>query len=84
MKLFTTKKIAEIDKYTIEHEPIVDIDLMERAALQMSNWLVQQFSTEQKMVFFAGPGNNGGDALAVARQLANLDFMCEVYLLDFG
>jgi len=35
------------------------------------------------MMFFAGPGNNGGDALAIARQLANLDFQCEVFLLDF-
>jgi NAD(P)H-hydrate epimerase len=84
MKLFTTKQIAGIDKFTIENEPIADIDLMERAAMQITNWLVQRFSTEEKMVFFAGPGNNGGDALAVARQLAELDFQCEVYLLDVG
>jgi ADP-dependent NAD(P)H-hydrate dehydratase / NAD(P)H-hydrate epimerase len=84
MKLFTTKQIAGIDNYTIENEPITDIDLMERAAMQITNWLVQHYSTEQKMVFFAGPGNNGGDALAIARQLANLDYPCEVYLLDFG
>ena len=84
MKLFTTKQIAGIDKFTIENEPIADIDLMERAAMQITNWLVQRFSTERKMVFFAGPGNNGGDALAIARQLAGLDYQCEVYLLDFG
>ncbi len=84
MKLFTTKQIAEIDKYTIENEPIADIDLMERASMQITNWLVQEFSTEQKMLFFAGPGNNGGDALAIARQLAGLGYNCEVYLLDFG
>jgi NAD(P)H-hydrate epimerase len=84
MKLFTTKQIAEIDKYTIENEPIADIDLMERAALQITHWLIKKFSTEQKMVFFAGPGNNGGDALAVARQLAGFDYQCEVWLLDFG
>lgn len=84
MKLFTTKQIALIDKYTIENEPIADIDLMERASMQMTNWLVQQFSTEQKLVFFAGPGNNGGDALAMARQMAGFDYQCEVYLLDFG
>ncbi len=83
MKLFSTKQIAGIDKFTIENEPIADIDLMERAAMQITNWLVQRFSTEQKMVFFAGPGNNGGDALAIARQLAHLDFQCEVFLLDF-
>lgn len=84
MKLFTTKQIATLDKYTIEHEPISDIDLMERASMQISNWIVQRYSTEQKMVFFAGPGNNGGDALAVARQLAELDFTCEVYRMDTG
>ncbi len=84
MKLFTTRQIAEIDKYTIENEPIADIDLMERAALQIIHWIIKRFSTEQKMVFFAGPGNNGGDALAVARQLSEFDYQCEVYLLDFG
>lgn len=84
MKLFTTKQIAALDKYTIENEPISDIDLMERASLQITNWLVQRFSTEQKMIFFAGPGNNGGDALAIARQMADLDFFCEVYLIDLG
>ena len=84
MKLFTTKQIAGIDKYTIENEPITDIDLMERAAMQITHWLVKKFSTEHRMIFFAGPGNNGGDALAIARQLADLDFICEVYLLDFG
>ncbi len=84
MKLFTTKQIAGIDKYTIDNEPIADIDLMERAALQITHWLIKRFSAEQKMVFFAGPGNNGGDALAIARQLADFDYQCEVYLLDFG
>ncbi len=84
MKLFTTKQIAEIDKYTIENEPVSDIDLMERAAMQITNWIVRRFSTEQKMVFFAGPGNNGGDALAIARQLADLDYTCEVFLPDMG
>ncbi len=84
MKLFTTKQIAGIDKYTIENEPITDIDLMERAAMQITHWLVKKFSMEHRMIFFAGPGNNGGDALAVARQLADLDFICDVYLVDVG
>ena len=61
MKLFTTRQIAELDKYTIENEPITDINLMERAALQITHWIIKRYSTEHKMVFFAGPGNNGGD-----------------------
>ncbi|WP_347839873.1 NAD(P)H-hydrate dehydratase [uncultured Draconibacterium sp.] len=84
MKLFTTKQIADLDKYTIDNEPITDIDLMERASMQMTNWMIQNFSTEHRLLFFAGPGNNGGDALAMARQLADFNYQCEVYLLDFG
>jgi len=84
MKLFSTKQIGVIDKYTIENEPIADIDLMERAARQVTNWLTKRFPAEKKIIIFAGPGNNGGDALTVARQIAELDYQCEVYLLDFG
>ena len=82
MKLFTTKQIAAIDRFTVENEPISHIDLMERAAMQITNWLLHKYSNERKMIFFAGHGNNGGDALAIARQLAGLDFICEVYLLN--
>ncbi len=84
MKLFTTNQIAGLDKYTIENEPVSDVDLLERASMQITGWLLKHFSTERKMIFFAGPGNNGGDALAVARQMADLNFICEVFLLDSG
>lgn len=84
MKIFTTEQIVEIDQFTIRNEPISDIDLMERASLQIVNWLVFNISNEKKLIFFAGPGNNGGDALAIARLMAHHDFICELYLIDFG
>ncbi|NQU86494.1 MAG: NAD(P)H-hydrate dehydratase, partial [Mariniphaga sp.] len=84
MKLFTTKQIAEIDRYTIEHEPIADIDLMERASLQMVNWLLKNISNEKTLKVFAGPGNNGGDALAIARLIVEYEYKVEVFLLDFN
>jgi ADP-dependent NAD(P)H-hydrate dehydratase / NAD(P)H-hydrate epimerase len=84
MKLFTTGQIAEIDRYTIENEPISDIGLMERAAQQLSGWLKSHYPSGCEMIFFAGPGNNGGDALAVARQLSEEGYPCKVLLPDFG
>ncbi|MGC3977887.1 MAG: hypothetical protein QM751_06405 [Paludibacteraceae bacterium] len=39
MKLFTTSQIRELDKFTIENEPITSIALMERA----SDRMLQQF-----------------------------------------
>lgn len=84
MKLFTTRQIAELDRYTIDNEPIEDIDLMERAALQVTRWIIQRFTSERKFIFFAGTGNNGGDAMAVARLLAGKDYSCELFLMDTG
>jgi ADP-dependent NAD(P)H-hydrate dehydratase / NAD(P)H-hydrate epimerase len=84
MKLFKTTQIAEIDRYTIENEPVNDIDLMERAAMQITGWLIKRFTSDHKLVVFTGPGNNGGDSLAVARQMADRGYRCEVHLLDFG
>ena len=66
MKIFTSAQIHELDRYTIEHEPIKSIDLMERAAKAITCAITEEWSTNTPIVVFAGPGNNGGDALAVA------------------
>ncbi|HPT30951.1 MAG TPA: NAD(P)H-hydrate dehydratase [Prolixibacteraceae bacterium] len=84
MKLFTTRQIADIDRYTIDHEPISELDLMERASMAISDRLLHLFSRQRKLVFLAGPGNNGGDALAVARLMSATGYPCEVYLPDLG
>ena len=84
MKIFTTSQIAELDSYTIVNEPIEAIDLMERASLQLAGWLVDHFETSQRIAVFAGPGNNGGDALAVSRMLAARNFKVDVYIPGSG
>lgn len=84
MKLFATSQIAEIDKYTIENEPVAEIELMERAAQQVTDWIVGHYDRHKKLIVFAGPGNNGGDALAVARQCSKKGFNAEVYIVNSG
>lgn len=82
MKIFTSTQIKELDKYTIEQEPINSIDLMERAARAIKASICERWSNITPFVVFAGPGNNGGDALAVARLLANEDYDVSVFLFN--
>ncbi|MDO9613814.1 MAG: NAD(P)H-hydrate epimerase, partial [Bacteroidota bacterium] len=84
MKLFTCSQISEIDRLTMKLEPISSIDLMERASDQVAWWITQHINHESPLWFFAGPGNNGGDALAVARMLALAGYNCTVFLSTFG
>jgi NAD(P)H-hydrate epimerase len=84
MKLFTCKQIAEIDRLTMKLAPISSIDLMEMASVQVSEWVIYHTEIEQDINIFAGPGNNGGDAMAIARLLALKNFRCTVWLADFG
>ena len=84
MKIFRSEQVREIDAYTIENEPVASIDLMERAAMRLAGWYVRHFRTFRKVILFAGPGNNGGDALAMARLLAGRQYRVECYLLTFG
>ena len=84
MKIFSRDQIAQIDRHTRIEEPVSEIDLMERASKALAEWIIANYSTASKIAVFAGPGNNGGDALAVARILAGLKFPIDVYLPDFG
>ncbi|MDT8400985.1 MAG: NAD(P)H-hydrate dehydratase [Bacteroidales bacterium] len=84
MKIFSSEKVREIDAYTIKNEPVQSIDLMERAAKALFNWYVDHFGRSGTVVVFAGPGNNGGDGLALSRMLADADFNVRVFYLAFS
>ena len=82
MKIFTSAQIHELDKYTIEHEPISSLNLMERAAKALTRAIEEEWTNRTPVVVFAGPGNNGGDALAVARLLSEDGYQVNVYLFN--
>jgi ADP-dependent NAD(P)H-hydrate dehydratase / NAD(P)H-hydrate epimerase len=80
MKIFPVKTIAEIDAYTIENEPILSVNLMERAARKLFDQIKDRFAGRWFLVL-AGPGNNGGDALSLSRMLTLNGFKVETFLL---
>lgn len=69
MKIFTSKQVREIDQFTITNEPVSPEGLMERAARKLFTWITDRFDKSREILVFAGPGNNGGDGLALARML---------------
>ena len=84
MHIYPAADIKRWDEYTIAHEPIAAIDLMERAARQLSNWVIKQYAPPASLVFVCGRGNNGGDGLAMARMLRAYPYKVSVYQLANG
>lgn len=84
MQIFNTEQIHAWDAFTIAHEPIASIDLMERAATACFGWLTDTHQHQKTFSVFCGKGNNGGDGLAIARMLANTGHEVNVYILEFG
>ena len=82
MKVLTAIQLKELDAFTIRHEPIKSIDLMERASLAMARAITARWSAKTPIKVFAGPGNNGGDALAVSRMLAEEGYHVETFLFN--
>ena len=84
MKIFTSAQIHELDKYTIENEPVKSIDLMERAAKTLTQAITDDWNNTTPVIIFAGPGNNGGDALAIARLLLDKNYDVKAYLFNIS
>ncbi len=81
MKILLSHQIREADAYTIANEPILDINLMERASRAITDCILRKYqNTNSNFVVIIGQGNNGGDGLAVARMLADAGFHIDVYL----
>jgi hydroxyethylthiazole kinase-like uncharacterized protein yjeF len=70
LPLLTSTQIREADAYTITHEPITSINLMDRAAKAFVGWFINHFPDKKQAIsIYCGTGNNGGDGLAIARML---------------
>lgn len=74
MHILTAAQIRAADAHTIANEPIASVDLMERAATACTNWITETmlpgFPAGAEIHLVCGMGNNGGDGLVIARQLA--------------
>jgi hydroxyethylthiazole kinase-like uncharacterized protein yjeF len=84
MKILSAEEIRAWDQYTIQHEPIASVDLMERAAAACVIWLEQNGYTDKNFTVFCGKGNNGGDGLAIVRMLLVRKCSVTVHILEFG
>lgn len=82
MKIPASSQFKELDEYTITHEPISSIDLMERAATALTEEIKKRWDTGTRFIAFAGPGNNGGDALAVSRMLCIAGYQVDTFLFN--
>jgi NAD(P)H-hydrate epimerase len=82
--IYNAKQIKEWDEFTIKNEPIASIDLMERAAHQCVDKILNENTNLKSVNVFAGVGNNGGDGLVIARALHFCNIKVHLYIVEFS
>jgi hydroxyethylthiazole kinase-like uncharacterized protein yjeF len=82
MKLLSRQQWKDWDQYTVENEPVAYLDLMERAASACTQWIIDKNLLRKHFYIFCGKGNNGGDGLAMARQLIDIRSEISVYIIE--
>lgn len=84
MKIFTSDKIKAIERYQIKEEKVTAIELVERVAEAVTCEIISRWRQNKRISIFAGSGNNGADALAVARLLIEQGYNPEIFLFNIG
>ncbi len=82
LKILDASQIRRVDDKTIQYDNIPSIDLMERASLAVFDEILPLINPAKTIYIFAGPGNNGGDALALARMLLLRGIKPVVYVVS--
>jgi NAD(P)H-hydrate epimerase len=78
----TRRQTREIDRLAVERYHIPGEILMENAAIAAANVAAGMVSERDpgEIAILCGGGNNGGDGLAIARQLHNRQFKVKIFL----
>ena len=84
MIVLSADQVKAWDQFTIQHEPVSSIDLMERAAQTCVHWILTAQLNLNSVTVFCGKGNNGGDGLVIARALFLKGYRVQVAILENG
>ena len=84
MKILDAAGMREVDRRAIEQIGIPSLVLMENAASGVADAIGTSFPTAERVAIVCGPGNNGGDGLALARLLWNRGYEVVVALVHGG
>jgi ADP-dependent NAD(P)H-hydrate dehydratase / NAD(P)H-hydrate epimerase len=84
MQILNPEQIRAWDAFTITNEPVLSIDLMERAAARCVEWLMSSPLLNFPVLIFCGKGNNGGDGLAIARMLSRNQKEVKIFIIESG
>ncbi|SEA05608.1 NAD(P)H-hydrate epimerase [Pseudobutyrivibrio sp. ACV-2] len=80
-KVLSAAEMKACDTGTIEEYGIPSLVLMERAALGVCNVLFEKYPKANNIGIFCGPGNNGGDGVAIGRILHNMGYSVKMIVL---
>ena len=81
MRILTADEMREVDRRAIEELGIPGMVLMENAAIGVVDALAETYPQAETVAILCGPGNNGGDGLAVARLLDGRGYRLRIFLL---
>ncbi|NRA93029.1 MAG: NAD(P)H-hydrate dehydratase [Psychroserpens sp.] len=85
MKIFSREQIYEGDRLTAQKQNISSTELMERAGIQIFNWMHTRMQGAPVPVHvFCGIGNNGGDGLVIARHLVTHGYNVKTYIVNYS
>ena len=79
MRIGNSELTRNIDNYCINELKIPSIVLMENAAIKIVKNI--DFEKFKSFTIVCGTGNNGGDGLAVARQLFSMNMQIDVFIV---
>ncbi|MBP3419966.1 MAG: NAD(P)H-hydrate dehydratase [Marinifilaceae bacterium] len=84
IKILPGAEVGRVDKITCEKEGISSLDLMERAAEVWCDHFTGRYGSDNPVLVLCGPGNNGGDGLAIARILNSKGYSVDCALFTYG
>ncbi len=81
MRVLTAEAMQSVDRWAIDELGIPGLVLMENAAIGVVDGIGEWFPEARSITIVCGPGNNGGDGLAIARQLDGRGYAVQIVIV---